>query len=350
MNIFVVNIVLTLVLGFFLINVQPNKTKKKLYIALMTVNWIFISGLRGLSVGADTISYLSRYNITRITSWKELINNFYTVYVGGEGKDPGYSMFEKLTQIFSTDYQVYLIIIAVCFFVGMASWIYRYSKDPLLSYLIFSSFLFGFYAVTGIRQTLATVLVVFIGTKFIEKRKLFWFLVVVAIAFTIHKSSICFLPFYFLSRMPVNKKTITAVIAAMPVMFIFNQQIFFVLGYLLGYEYDELENRGAYGFTFMYVAVTLVMVMLLRYIKMQCPHYKMFYNALLLGLMFLPIVFVNPTTMRVVQYFSLFLMISVPEIIYSFSKRSTPLVYTAVVSVLLIASNVYSYEYVFFWQ
>ncbi|MDO4153639.1 MAG: EpsG family protein [Clostridia bacterium] len=350
MNIFVVNILFTMLWGFILLAVNPTAQKRKLYIALMSLNWILISGLRGVSVGADTLSYRRRFERTLTTPWNKLFENFYMVYVNEEGKDPGYAVFEKIVQIFTDNYQVYLVVIAAVFFIGLAFWIYRYSSEPCMSYLIFSSFLFGFYALTGLRQTIATVLVVFIGTKLIEKRKLIPFLLVVLVAFTVHKSAICFLPFYFLSRIPVNKKSILAVLCATPILFLYNDQIFRVLGYLVGYEYDELENRGAYGFTFMYIAVTVVMLLLLKLIKKKCPHYKMYYNALFMGLLFLPLVFVNPTAMRAVQYYSLFLMLSVPEIVKAFEKKIGVMVYVGMLIILFSASSVYSYEYVFFWQ
>lgn len=350
MNIFVINIMLTFLLGILLLGMQPSERKKRIFIALITLNWVLISGLRGLEVGADTIAYKGRFERTANTSWARLFENFYIVYVDEEGKDPGYSVFEKVVQIFTDNYQVYLVVVAVIFFFGMAWWIHRYSAEPCLSYLIFSSFLFGFYALTGIRQTLATVLAVFVGTKLIEERKFWRFLLVIAVAFTIHKSAICFLPFYFLARIPVNKKTIIGVAVLTPLVFRFNEEFFRVLGLLVGYEYEELENRGAYGFTFMYLAVTVVMILFLKHFRSVCDNYKMYYNALFLGLLFLPLVFVNPTAMRVVQYYSLFLMISIPQLLNCFEKKTRVIFYAAMVTVLLLATNVYKYTYSFFWQ
>ena len=350
MNIFVINIVLTLLLGALLLGIQPTERKKRIFIALMTINWTLISGLRGLTVGADTLVYKGRFERTAHTSWARLFENFYLVYVNEEGKDPGYAVFEKCVQIFTDNYQVYLVVVAVIFFAGMAWWIQKYSAEPCLSYLIFSSFLFAFYALTGLRQTLATVLVVFLGTKLIEERKFWRFLLVVAVAFTIHKSSICFLPFYFLARFPVNKKTIAGMTILTPIVFIYNAEIFRFLGYLVGYEYAELENRGAYGFTFMYIAVTVVMVFCLPIFRRKCERYRMYYNALFMGLLFLPLVFVNPTAMRVVQYYSLFLMLSVPQLAKCFSRKVRLPVYATMVAALLLATNVYQYTYSFFWQ
>lgn len=350
MNIYVVNIILTLAFACIFLWFKPTKRKKKIFCALVTLNWILISGLRGLDVGADTRSYRIRFLRTTNTSWSNLFKNFYVVYVDDEGKDPGYSVFEKTVQLFTDNYQVYLVIVAAVFFIAMAVWIYKNSAEPCMSYLLFSAFLSGFYAVTGIRQTLATVLVVFIGTKLIKERKLFPFIIVVLIAFTIHKSAICMLPFYFISRIKIDWKYIMAVLVATPLLFIFNRQFMQIIGYIVGYEYEELENRGAYGFTFFYFAVVIVMILLRRQMQKSCPDYRIYYNALFMGMIFLPLVFVNPTTMRVVQYFSIYLMLSIPAIIKSFEQRFRPIIHVAVVFALMFATNIYSYEYQFFWQ
>ena len=123
MNIFVVNIAVTLLLGALLLAIQPSERKKRIYIALMTVNWVCISGLRRVDIGADTLVYKGRFQRTAMTSWRHLFESFYLVYVDEEGKDPGYSVFEKVVQIFTDNYQVYLVVVAVLFFVGLAYWI-----------------------------------------------------------------------------------------------------------------------------------------------------------------------------------------------------------------------------------
>ncbi|MGN0554954.1 MAG: EpsG family protein, partial [Candidatus Fimenecus sp.] len=319
-------------------------------ISLTGVQWILISGLRGMSVSSDMYSYQRKFYTTLKTPWNQLFDNFYLVYVDEEGKDPGYAVFEKIVQIFTQDYQTFLFIVAVLFFTGLAVWVYKNSTHPLLSMLIFDSFLWSFFALTGTRQTLATLLVVFIGGKYIKERKFWKFLLITAVAFTIHKSAICVLPFYFISQIEITKKYIAGVICAVPVLFVFRNQFFHLLGSLVGYEYDELASGGAYGFTVVYMAVVLSAVFLLRYVKLRTPEYKLYYNALFMGALLLPLVFVNPAAMRVVQYYSLYIMLLMPSFISCFGKKLQTPVYTIMVLVLLMMTNVYARTYTFFWQ
>lgn len=350
MNIYVLNVILTLLWAGILLVKNRNRKKQIAFCSLISIQWILISGLRGMSVSPDMFSYRFRFNNTLQTSWNSVFKGFYEVYVNEEGKDPGYTLFEKITQIFVQDFQAYLVIVAVIFFVLLAVWIYKNSAMPCLSYLIFSAYLFGFYAITGTRQTIATALVVLIGTEFIKKRKFIPFLIVCAIAFTIHKSSMVFFLLYFVSKKEITWKYITGVVCAFPLLFIFRNQYVQLLNYISGYEYDAMENAGAYGFMTMYLLVTIASIALLKYIKARCPNYKLYYNALFLGLIFIPIVFVHPTMMRVVQYFSMFIMLLIPELVRSFEKNLRPPVYFFLVSALFAVSNIYRYSYEFYWQ
>ena len=350
MNIYVVNILLTLLWGFMLLLIKPTPNKRKAFVGLTAAQWILISGLRGMSVSPDMFSYKLRYNVTTHMSWKQVFRTFYDVYVNEEGKDPGYTLFEKITQVFVTNYQAYLFIVAVIFFVCLAVWIYRNSRLPCFSYLIFSAFLFRFYAITGTRQTIATALVVLVGTELIKRRQFWKFLLICAIAFTIHKSSMVFLPFYFISQKEITVKYSAAIFGAFPILFVLRNQYIEVLNYISGYDYDALESSGAYSFTFIYMAVCVISIILIKFIKANCENYKIYYNALFMGMLFLPAVFVNPALMRVVQYFTLYIMLMIPEIVCSIEKKYRSMAYTAMTLVLLIASNLFNSSYQFFWQ
>lgn len=169
------------------------------------------------------------------------------------------------------------------------------------------------------------------------------------IAFTIHKSSICLLPFYFISQKKITRKYILFVLALLPIVAVFRNQFLDLLNFISGYEYEELSTSGAKGFTFFYFAIVIVSLILLRYVRensktikcitMHCFRYAVY-----------SISFVNPSLMRVVQYFSVYLMLLVPELIMCVQKKYRNLVYIAIVIVLMIITNIYTSNYSFFWQ
>lgn len=351
MNIYFYNMLFTAIWGLIFLILIGGKKGKISFCVLTSIQWILISGLRGMSSSADMHSYLIRFERVKNTSWSDIFDKFYFVYVGGEGKDPGYDVFEKIVQLFTDSYQVYLFVVAIIFFVAMGIWVFKNSLYPMLSMFIFDAFLYSFFALTGIRQTLATVLVVFLGSKFIKERKLPQFIIIALVAYTIHKSSICFFPFYFISLIPVSKKYIAGVLTAFPLLFIFREPFFYMIGGLVGYEYAELESTGAYTFTALYLVIVVASLFLFNYIKKICENYNLYFNAMFMGLLLIPLVFVNPAAMRAVQYYSLYLMIFIPKIVKSFEKKFRMPVYTAMIVTLLIATSAFSRtDYTFFWQ
>lgn len=351
MNIYLINVIFTMIWAAMLLIVGKTDNGKKAFCIITSIQWILISGLRGMSVSRDMYSYQFKFNQVKNLAWKDVFNKFYFVYVEEEGKDPGYDIFQKFVHFFTDDYQTYLFIVAIIFFTAMGIWVYKHSDYKLLSMIIFDSFLYSFFALTGTRQTLATVLIVFIGGKYIRERDFKKFLIIAIIAFTVHKSSICFVPFYFISQIPISRKYIISVLCAFPLLYIFRYRFFYLVGALVGYEYYELENSGAYTFTFLYLALVIASLFLLNYIKKNCEDYTMYFNAMFMGLLLIPLVFVNPAAMRTVQYYSLYFMLFVPKLVKSFEYRTRVPVYAAVVSLLLVVTNAFTRtDYTFFWQ
>ncbi|MCR4594326.1 MAG: EpsG family protein [Clostridiales bacterium] len=352
MNIYFWNVVLTLFWGLLLRISGNTENGKRAFCTITALQWILISGLRGMTVSKDMYTYKIKFYDAMNMEWKSVFDKFYLVYVeGNEGKDPGYDVFTKIVQLFTDDYQVFLFVCASIFFIGMAVWIFKYSEYPLLSMILFDSFLYSFFALTGIRQTLATVLVVFIGSKYIRDREFKKFIILAIVAYTLHKSSLTVLVFYFISRIPITRKYIVGLLALFPVLFVLREPYFNIIGTIVGYEYDEFENTGAYMFTFLYLMVVFVSLIFLPWIKQNCYNYQMYFNAMFMGMVLIPLVFVNPAAMRAVQYFSLYLMLYIPQLVKTFEVKLRGPMYTLLVAVLLLATNAFARtDYTFFWQ
>jgi hypothetical protein len=81
------------------------------------------------------------------------------------------------------------------------------------------------------------------------------------------------------------------------------------------------------------------------------PDATAWYNAMLLALLLTPLVFAQPVAMRVVQYFSLFLILLIPAVVTSFEdKYLRALAYLVAGAFLLFLFARVNLEYLFFWQ
>lgn len=355
MTAYLANIALLFAEGAILLWQQPSDFKKKVFCALASLQWIALSGLRHYSVGADTLAYkVHGFDTVLYTSWSELMGAMWSVYSGAGGpKDPGYNLVVKAFQVFSQNYQMYLLFVAVVFTVPLGIFIYKYSRDPFMSFLIYSCLFSAFFAITGIRQTVATALVVLIGYHFIEQRRLVPFLVLSAVAFTIHKSSFVFVLLYFLAPMRLTRKRVIAVVAASVVVYMFRVPVTSLLASATGYEWyaQGYEGAGTWVFTAMMLLVLGVAAWKMPTILRAEPRAQSWFNAVLIGVLLIPLTFVDPSNMRAVQYFSFFLVLLVPEAIGAFKKkRERMLVAYTATSVLILLFMRGNPQYLFFWQ
>jgi len=337
--------------GLFLKDSSPKNNK--IFCILASCNWILLSGLRHLTIGADTIKYGYYFEQAKKISWGTLWKDGVNIFIHGTmGKDPGYIVFQKLLQFFTGSYRVYLILIAVIFTLSLGIWIYKNSRDSFVSFLIYSCLFYSFFSITGTRQTVATALVVFVGYNFIKERNFRIFLLLILIAMTIHFSAICYLPFYFIANKEITNKYLVLYGTAFFGVFIFKEQIYRLGTKLIGYDqYLPYKETGTtWTFSFFLLALTVVTLLKRNEILKNNARAKHFINALFIAALLVPFTFVNPAAMRVIQYYSLSIMLLVPEIISSFQKKERIFVYFVACSTLIVLLIRNNPTYIFFWQ
>lgn len=356
MTIYLINIALLFAWACLLLWNKPNEAKRKAFCIAATAQWVLLSGLRDITVGADTYSYkVFRFDPLLDTPWKDVFSAFSNSYFGTAGiKDPGYLVVVKLLQLVTVNYQVFLFLIALMFTVPLGIFIYRRSPEPFMSFLIYSCLFSSFFAITGIRQTLATALVVLIGYQFIEQRRLLAFLAIALVAITIHKSAIVFVPFYFIAPQRTTRPRALGLLLAAGVVYVLRAPIMRFLGDAMAYEqYSEqyVGAGGAWVFTAMLVLVLGAALWRAPLLLKEHPERMGWYNAVFVALLFTPLTFVDPNAMRVVQYFSLFLMLLVPAILESFEDKHERALGYLLAFALLVALFVRTDpQYIFFWQ
>lgn len=333
---------------------ERKKIQRKRFCIIATFNWIILSGCRAHWVGADTQAYGFVFGSTATKSWNAILGDFIAKYLhGADIKDPGYPLLEKIFQLFSTNYQTFLMAIAVLFFVMMGIFIYKYSTQPYVSFVLFSCLFYSFFAITGHRQTIATAFVVFWGMEFIRKRKLIPFLIVVLLSSTVHKSVVGFIPFYFIYRIKINNLTLLFYWIGIIIAFIFRYQLLHFLQLLVGYEsYQDYEGARAGTFIYMLIFIgVLVTVFYKPLIRCGGELMEPSMNALMVACFFSPLLLINPSLMRIVQYYSLFLLLLLPEFAVIFKTSSDKTIYFAVCCTALTVLMVLQHpQYAFFWQ
>lgn len=357
MVVYLTNIILIYIFAAAFLLYNPNEKKKAVYCAIVGLQWTLISGLRGISVGSDTAQYLHRFEVTKTIRWARLFENFWDVLTNSKNlseaylKDPGYAIIEKTFQLFSSDYQKFLMLIAIFFTVFLAMWIYKNSTMPCLSFIVYSSLFYTFFSLTGHRQTIATTLVLFLGYKFIKERKLIPYIILAFFAFFIHKSSIIFVPFYFLSQKKITWKYVSFMAALSVALLAFGRRVYGFVVEAIGYgDYEEFDRVPTRYIILIVLLVAISFVFLNKVKKNRPDDYTVFYNAMLYCFLFTLLTIRDQTFMRVQLYFAQFLMLMIPEIVRAFDKRVQVVPYLLASAVFVAKLALSPNTYVFFWQ
>lgn len=311
---------------------------RKLYCSTVAFQWILMSGLRDWSVGADTLAYYYAFENVKQKSWGNVFGNLFGyLFQELEVKDPGYELVTKVFQIFFKDYQLFLIAIAILFMALMARFIYKYSTSPCTSFILFSTLFYSFYAVTGHRQTIATALIVFWGYDLIRERKFWKFAAVAFASFLIHKSSLAFVPFYFLTRIPVTSAYKYILVGGIGLVTILGERLYAPIARIMGFGSGMVDYTG--GGAELYAVILIALCIVTWYFYPQIRHHREdapdLFHAISVTLLSALLVIQNQSFMRIQQYYSLFIMITVPELINIVKREYRLLTYLAFGAVMI---------------
>ena len=358
-NLIVIGLILLIGFHYSRKNSPDSKRNRKKYIGIICFILILQSGLRNVAVGADTYGYSFAFNEALNLSWAEAGNDVIQYLTKGIGKDPGYNFFQKTVQIFTSDYQVYLVVVAVIFFISFGFFLYdnlTRSKDLILAFIIYSVLFYSFFSITGIRQTIATGMVLFSYYHLKQKNTLI-FILLIFFAFLIHKTAILFLAIYLLTYIKNFRLFTRVTILIFPIFFIMKEELSLLAISFSGYEeYGFYEGSGTYVFTSIFLIIIIAGLIRAKHIMAIDHRSQLHFKILSFALILLPLSFINPTFLRIAIYFTIFLTIFLPNLIFSFTNTSQKiqnLVRTlAIVSliVLFIKANLNAPPYGFFWE
>lgn len=357
---------LIIVLGFLALKWYPqveseeNQARQhKRYIIFMMVLLILQSGLRHVAVGPDTYQYYVGYFLdVEKSSWQSLWSDCLEFLNYGTGKDPGYRLLLKAIQYILPTYQLYLLGLATFVFYGLGKLFMRYTNsnyEVLVAMALYQCLYYSFFSITGIRQTMATGFL-FIAVPYAVKQKPWQFALLVLMAATQHKSALLFMPFYFLPLFKHSRMMLTASFVMFVPMWMFGPQIasWLMMGntfeqyldYLQGYE-----GAGAYGFAAYIILLGILLIYYHKVVVASLLNTNLVLNSVAVAICLTPLTMIDPSNMRVVQYYSIFGLFALPWVISKVNFSSVKNRYIIVTILLTIYTLTRGRsEYAFFWQ
>lgn len=352
-----------IILGVMLGSGAEDKSgkKRKWFVIIMITLLILESSLRSLSVGTDTIHYYASFVSYQHLSWTDVFDSFRSAYIEGEDRDPGFLFLVKTVQLVSLDFNVFLFVCALVFFIPLGCILYRYSSHILQLVFAFTLYvaLFHIVALSGIRQQVATGFS-FLALLQLGKNRYWLTLLFIALGSLIHISVLIFLLVptiqYFV---PKSVKSIhLASFATIPFVLAFASNIMFFLASFLANDYYETyaeseSSGGAYTYIILMELLSLFCYFAIkRDTIINNPTAKLLYVMLPLLTITAPLISLNGAMIRVGQYFTLYTMLLVPVAIDSIQKgiNRKMFYYGLIIVLIFLSQRGAGFNYSFFWQ
>lgn len=263
---------------------------------------IALFAMQDVSVGADTAVYCNAYDYIQNWDFEDAL---------GFGWEPLYMLLNWIVGIFFEDSRSFLLVLAFVILVPIFSWIKRESSMPELSLVIFVGSGMWWASMGIFRQWCAMALLTY-SYKYIKNRKFFPFLGMVLLAALFHRTAAIFILAYFLPMIPLKLFTMGASILASGAIGILGN---YIVHFLSAFARNETAYELNGGISMLVVLWGCVLIIFAFYKGNIPDNIKLYYQLLWFAAVLQPIAFVFSNWARVVIYFSISLVVLLPELI-----------------------------------
>lgn len=300
---------------------------------------LLILSLRSINVGTDLVSYSPTFRSLVNAEW---------IQVPEIVREVGYGYLNKIIGYLTTDFQVFLSIVAVIIIIPLY-FLYRESNNwNYLKVVIFMNMATFSMMFSGLRQAIAISLGVCAYYALIGKKLWLYFLIIAA-AYFIHHSAVILIVLFPLSLFNFKRKHLLLLIPLFILLLAFRTQIAaFVLAALSSSDelsiyserYNEFSDTGAYGTLALFAIFTAISYIFTDEKKMP-PRVIFLRNILVAATFFQIVALLNPVTMRINYYFIAFVPIAFPMCLEYCKDKEKRFVKTLGVCLALVLTGYY---------
>ena len=343
MWIYILNVLLLIVYSFLI------KDKKK-YIIFSSIQCFLILALRANTLGADANYYNNGYEyISKLSFWDMLsrLHLFKAASLIYPFKfESGYVFINWIVSHLGLSFHFFTVVCAGLNMYCFGKIIYKYSKNPCLSFVIFTTFGTYFYFFSILRQSLALSFFMISFMFAIDGKKKKSFLTYI-ITFIFHRASIVLLPMLLLANRDTKIKRKTAFF-----LFLLTFPFMIFSRYLLNYAQIVVNYLGGASyvggnFTLNNLLILLYIILLLAIVfsnfKKNADN-KLF-SVLLWGLIISVYLDImgqyNEVWERSVQMYTPFLILLIPMVTEQYNKQKAIYLINFCVGTLLIGYMCY---------
>jgi len=233
---------------------QNDKQRKWLFILGALGLWLFV-GLRSNYTGVDTIGY--------VESFQKIVNIKWEGIKDAYNRDHGFHYFVKFIRSMTDSVVVFKLVTAFLSLVGVFDLCYHNTKRPVLALYFYVTIGNLFFVMTGMRQAIAMSFCM-LAVRYIQKRKIIPFVLLVLIAVQFHHSAYIFLVMYFLGTRRVDALNMLVTIFITIAAYFSYEKLLGVVTEVLNYEAYGVLNANNGGIFFVILVIVLVLALITK--------------------------------------------------------------------------------------
>ena len=333
------NLLLCLIIIFLyaLINLgkQSKETKNKVFLVITFVILFFVVATREMNVGNDTKSYINLFNLCNMYKFDILNMNFYY--------EKGYLIFNVILNYLNFSPRFFMYIMSFIFNVSAYCFIKDNSKNYLMSVLMYINLLFFYQSMTMMRQFLALAIILMFSFKYVKNKQFLKFLLSIAVASLFHASAIIAVFIYPIYNLKYNRKRVLMIIVSSIIVLLSLKFIYPFIANLINresYYIDMLGEAKLGNFISMLIFVIMYIFSLIIVKQKERQDYG-FYLYTLLFTAAIYFVSINMAVLsRASQYYAIFSVISLPNLIEHNVKNNKIIVNIAIVFFMILYSSI----------
>lgn len=293
------------------------RDKKKTEMA-MVIFWIMlflVLALRHEMIGTDLPNYKNMFEYISRSDWKKAL---------GRSEEIGWSALNKVISILGGSFRTVLIVSAAISTLFTAIAYVKYSKDAVLSIVLYMNLSCFVMVFSGLRQSVAISLG-FLAFELVRKKKWFAFLIVVAIAMTFHISAFMILFMYPVYHFRMKRAYLVFIIPLFVLSLLLNRQIFAFLGEILSSftDYDTtIVETGAYAMLLVFIVLAVISFIITDESEIDDDTIGM-RNMLMLAVVLQTFASLHALAMRMNYYYIIFIPLAMSRVVGECSKKWT---------------------------
>jgi uncharacterized integral membrane protein len=331
-------------------NLTGHTRTKKIYCVILGFILFLIAALRSTSVGNDSGQYAWHFYHLQQLDFQGIIDYYQS--------ELGFYFLVKVLTFISSNHQIMFTFIGALYAYSISRFIYKYSKDPMVSFIMLIPMMYFAFSLTGLRQTFA-ISILLISIDYIIERRLIKYLLIVFLASLFHQSALLFAPAYIIKNREITFKKILLYLAFIPVVYFLRPFIIATVQYFLysSYNIDLSQSAGGWTTLFVYILILITSIIFKSQLEKEDVNYSLFFSMMYAGTLIQMFVPLEPNIFRVNMYYNIASIILIPAILKTQKDKVSKLIAYTIFFVLMgVQYYMFTFNaagvqpYKFFWQ